>query len=340
MNGSFSSLLNFFRWIAALLVIASHCRHLILVDFKNVEHSNYLIKAIYFITGFGDEAVIIFFVISGFLVGGLTIRKWSTNVSYKDYFAARFSRIYSTLLPALIVGAGLDWIGLSFFNKSKIYTDSSLYHTSSMDVVISNQLSPDIFLGNILNLEGIIVPIFGSNSPLWSLAFEWWYYTMFAAFLGSIFDSNKFNKIICLLIIIILAILLPTKLILWMVIWLFGVGVYLYGESSLPKPHYLIAIILFITTLISSRLSHNTENVLPVSMLDDFLRDFGFGMAFSFLLLGCYNRTFILPYEKSHKSLADFSYSVYLFHFPIFILLMALSHDIFNINFIDIFSNI
>ena len=110
MNNNFSALLNACRWGAALLVVLGHARHLILIDYNHVEYKNIFIKGLYFITGLGHEAVVVFFVISGFLVGGLTLRKWSTQISYKDYFAARFSRIYSVLVPALIVGAGLDWL--------------------------------------------------------------------------------------------------------------------------------------------------------------------------------------------------------------------------------------
>ena len=335
MNNNFSALLNACRWGATFLVVLNHVRHLMLVDYKDVEYKNIFIKGFYFITGLGHEAVVVFFVISGFLVGGLTVLKWSTKISYKDYFAARFSRIYSVLIPALIIGAGLDWIVLTYFNGSDINTNSSIPHINSMNAVISSKLRPDIFLGNIFNLEGISVPILGSNGPLWSLAFEWWYYTIFAALLGFVFDKNIFIKITALLVVIILVILLPTKLILWMLIWLFGVGVYLYGDSSLPKPPRFIAIMLFLVALILSRISHNTENVLePEPMLTEFIRDFGFGLAFSLLLLGCYNRTFNFPNEKLHKFLADFSYSIYLFHTPLLVFLLAFSHHILGIIFI------
>lgn len=114
MNNNFSALLNSCRWGAAFLVVLSHVRHLILIDYKDIEYKSIFIKGFYFITGLGHEAVVVFFVISGFLVGGLTVRKWSVKLSYKDYFAARFSRIYSVLIPALLLGAGLDWIGLDW----------------------------------------------------------------------------------------------------------------------------------------------------------------------------------------------------------------------------------
>lgn len=334
MNQSFSTLLNVCRWISAFLVALGHVRHLVFVDYKYVENKNIFIKGLYFITGLGHEAVVVFFVISGFLVGGLTVRKWAVKICYKDYFAARFSRIYSVLIPALVIGAGLDYVGSSFFNLSEIYTNSSRYHTNSLNFVISNQLDSVTFFGNIFNLQGVLVPVLGSNGPLWSLAYEWWYYVIFAAILGFIFDKNIFIKILSISVMILTSTFLPANVIIWMAIWMMGVCVYLYGESSLPKPPRLIGIAFFLIACVLSRISHNTENLLePEPMLSAFIRDFGFGLAFSLLLLGYYNLNFNIKNINTHKFLADFSYSIYLFHFPLFVFVIAITHDLFGMQF-------
>ena len=330
MNNNFSITLNFWRWIAALLVVLNHARHLLLVDFTNVDNKNIFIKGFYFITGLGHEAVVIFFVISGYLVGGLTVGKWTENISYSEYFVARFTRIYSVLVPALIIGGGLDWLGFHFFDESEIYSNST---KNSINVVINDRLSLINFVGNILNLEGICNEIYGSNGPLWSLAYEWWYYTIYAFFLGALLHKKKSLKILNLTISLTLLILLPINLTLWMLVWLIGVSVYLYGESSLPKPSVYACIFLFILALFFSRTSHNVENFLdPEPIFKSFIRDFSFGIAFAILLLSIYKQRFKLPYANTHKFLADFSYSIYLFHFPVFIFLTAISNDLLSIN--------
>jgi hypothetical protein len=51
-------------------------RHLLLTNYTNTSHSSLLVKAFYFATGFGSEAVVVVFAISGFLVGGNTWNKW------------------------------------------------------------------------------------------------------------------------------------------------------------------------------------------------------------------------------------------------------------------------
>lgn len=335
MNSDFSSLLNFSRWFAAFLVAIGHVRHVALVDYGLIRDKSLFIKFFYFMTGLGHEAVVIFFVISGYLVGGLTFRKWSSGVQYKEYFAARVSRVYTVLFPALIVGGILDLVGSKFYDESMIYSSPDVFHTISIDGVISEKLNAIAFFGNIINLEGVYFPIFGSNGPLWSLAYEWWYYVIFAVVLAIIFERWVFRKIIAILVLGVLIYFLKIKLILWILVWLFGVGVCLYLDSNLPRPPPYIGTFILFAAIFISRLSHNTENVTnPESMLVEFFRDFGVAVAFSIFLLSFYGRKSLFSGAKFHKYLADFSYSMYLFHFPLLILIVAFSHDLFGFHFL------
>jgi len=67
--------LNIVRWVAALLVVLQHIRFLWFAEYANEQNKSSLIKIFYFFTGFGSEAVIVFFVLSGFLVGGGSLTK-------------------------------------------------------------------------------------------------------------------------------------------------------------------------------------------------------------------------------------------------------------------------
>ncbi|MBY0407301.1 MAG: hypothetical protein K2Q01_06375, partial [Rickettsiales bacterium] len=69
MNKSFSLFLDASRWVAALVVMISHVRHIVLVDYAEVEQKNVLVQALYFVTGLGHESVMIFFVIIPILAG-------------------------------------------------------------------------------------------------------------------------------------------------------------------------------------------------------------------------------------------------------------------------------
>src|SRR5216684_7017015 len=57
---------------------------------------------------FGDEAVIIFFVISGIVIAYVTHQRENSAVSYA---LARLSRLWSVIIPAVILTVILDCIG-------------------------------------------------------------------------------------------------------------------------------------------------------------------------------------------------------------------------------------
>ena len=73
MIRSRNTTLDVIRALAAIEVILSHLRGFIFTDFGQLMHANILVKAFDFITGFGHQAVVIFFVLSGYLVGGSII---------------------------------------------------------------------------------------------------------------------------------------------------------------------------------------------------------------------------------------------------------------------------
>lgn len=60
--------------------------------------------------------------------------------------------------------------------------------------------------GNLFMLQDVLTPTRGSNGPLWSLSYEWWYYCLFAFALAAIalpfaigslsLRSNAFDRLL------------------------------------------------------------------------------------------------------------------------------------------------
>ena len=106
--------LDLMRGGAAILVMLGHLRNLFLVSpAEVVSTAGVLVKFVYLISGFSHFAVMIFFALSGFLVGGSVIRgrmegKWS----WSAYFAMRLTRLWIVLIPALLLGAIWDHSGI------------------------------------------------------------------------------------------------------------------------------------------------------------------------------------------------------------------------------------
>lgn len=112
---------------------------------------------------FGQEAVIVFFVLSGFVIG------WSVNAGqkaffFKQYFNKRFTRIYSV------------WLLSSVFLALIILFGSNNYEWPSVIQVLGNMFMLQDF--SVGKPAVLVEPILG-NSPLWSLHYEWWFYMFF-----------------------------------------------------------------------------------------------------------------------------------------------------------------
>jgi peptidoglycan/LPS O-acetylase OafA/YrhL len=182
-----SDFLNWSRWVAAWLVVAEHARSLVFVDYGQMESPGLLAKGFYFLTGFGHEAVMVFFVISGYLVGG---KVWSlyqeAQFEWRRYLADRLSRLYAVLLVALLLGAALDWTGYLFFNKYGLYNQGYEGAIAVLGTAPIERMGFWDFLVNAFFLQTIAGPPFGSNGPLWSLAYEWWYYILFPLVLAAL----------------------------------------------------------------------------------------------------------------------------------------------------------
>lgn len=120
---------------------------------------------------FMDEAVTIFFVLSGYVIGYVLHQREN---SPRAYAIARAARIYSVALPAVLLTFILDSIGRSL--RPDLYSAVWGYQWDSQ----AEQFAAAIVFVNQLWYWALPV---GSNLPYWSLGFEVWYYVIFGVFM-------------------------------------------------------------------------------------------------------------------------------------------------------------
>ena len=109
---------------------------------------------------FGQEAVMVFFLLSGYVIAMSMMRR---DYNFREYFKHRFLRIYSVVVIAWIV----SYLSFLFINKDIDVSIRDIFVNIMMLQDIS-ALKPGVFAN----------PLFG-NSPLWSLSYEWWFYMIF-----------------------------------------------------------------------------------------------------------------------------------------------------------------
>jgi len=332
MNSRTSDFLNASRWVAAFLVVIGHVFYISIAYHRDVVHPNLFLRGVNFGCGFGYMAVIVFFVISGFLVGGqviLNLRDKSFNII--DYFVNRFSRIYTVLVPALIVGFMLDWLGIKLFNASGIYTHPDPFYTNPFGNDITDHLSFKIFVGNLLQLQTITVTSLGSNGPLWSLANEWWYYVLFGFCMIAYRPGRLLTRAIAGGAIVTMITVLPLTISLWFIVWGIGVGVAVLDRYWAGWPFFVGAAIM-VVCLVALRWITARQTDMGTAAL--FAEDVAVALSYSIALLCAKNLKGRRKFESRHRTLASFSYTLYLVHFPAIVFIAAFMNAVFGIGYL------
>ena len=226
--------LDAIRGLAALVVFLNHWRALFFVDYSQLTHSGVAAKVFYAVTGLGHSAVMVFFILSGFFISSSVFRAIGTHRwSWTWYAEQRLTRLYVVLIPALVLGAGWDLLGTHLFSQTPIYRDTADYQlmlkhpVAQMDTVRA-------WLGSLFFLQGIRAPVFGSNGPLWSLSYEFWYYVLFPIGLLAVTRKSTLAAKIAYAAAALLIVLFIGKVIsLYFLIWLLGTLLCLCPPSRL-----------------------------------------------------------------------------------------------------------
>ena len=160
--------LDLARGLAAVLVASGHLRSFVFTDFGKLDHPSLVWSLFYLVTGFGHQAVMVFFVLSGFLVGGAVVSRGQCKQwSWTEYVITRITRLWIVLIPALLLTVIWDNLGIAITGSS-FYAGGMSEAYSSGPTIDSSQYKLASFLGNVAFLQTIAVPTFGSNGPLWS----------------------------------------------------------------------------------------------------------------------------------------------------------------------------
>lgn len=232
--------LDALRFVAAFMVLFGHSRNDFFLMWNDLpsEQQTLLASLFYLLGRLAHESVLVFFVLSGFLVGGKGLERIiEGSFDTKEYLVARFSRIYPPLFTAIV------------------------FYYITCAVIPSQDWNWITAFGNMLNLQGILSKCL--VSPFWSLAYEWWFY-MVVALLGLSLSKGKASvKLLgfvgfCLVIGIFT---LGNMKMHYLIVWLIGAVAYLVRPTSPNKCMLFVALLGIITGVAMLQMSSGSNSI-------------------------------------------------------------------------------
>ena len=233
-----SPLIDWLRGLAALQVAAAHLRAQVFPGLGTVTDPPLWYQGLAFFTGFAHQAVLVFFVLSGWLVGGVFLDRSSSvarGPALRDYAIDRITRLWTVLLPALLLMLALAWAGALPIPAAGAAVDGG-----AAAVIEARQAwSLTTLLGNLLGLQTLVVAPFGENFPLWSLANETWYYVLFPLLVLSLRAGSAWSRLACAALGMALAAWLGAGINAYFLVWLLGVGASRLRIALAPRQRWL-----------------------------------------------------------------------------------------------------
>ena len=309
------------RGVLAIYVLAGHCRWLLWAGhsaWMAAPHSRWQEPIAYASAAFryGREAVMVFFVLSGFFIHlRFAQTDGSRDGGAANFYQRRAHRLGAPYLFALAVTVVIDLLGRSLW--------PTLYLAATGDALTDSIFSRTGYGWRSVAPAMVVLPSslgydFGTNGPLWSLAYEVVYYAIYPVWLmlrrSSVVLAYAAVPIACLLLV-----LLPLPfagiVLLYYPVWLTGAALAEVMTAGRVRVPMIAAAVLFIAGFglhVWGRLT-----LLPSvpAMI--------YGAAAVALCASMSARSIRFAPVRLFEYLGVRSYSIYIVHFPIVALMSA-----------------
>ncbi|MEO6569759.1 MAG: acyltransferase [Opitutaceae bacterium] len=259
----------------------------------------------------GHHYVVIFFVLSGYVIAH---GSYSRQQSAKEYAIARIARLYSVLLPALLVTAVLLSIGRPI--NPSFYAAFDRGHEP-----VRFALS----LGFINEIWWVSAAP-PTNLPLWSLSYEFWYYCLFGVWVYAR------TRLLATILSLGVAVVAGPKILLLLPVWLAGVVAYRIAARSRVNGNVAVLGLISTTTLATlwfimdiafpARIGHP-----PYYFSNAYASDFVLGALLAGMIFFFHHASggwrFPQCFELPIRSGAKATFSLYLIHYPLLVFIGA-----------------
>ena len=311
ISEEFSNHLDMFRWVSAYVVLLAHTYQIFVAPINSFFSESAAIVA--------QMGVMVFFVLSGFLISKSISKNISINRTFKlgVFVRARANRILSPFLFSMALACLLWLVAPKIFPSGDVNYLKTTHDIARLGFIL-DWLS---FFGTLFFINEFITKTVLVNGPLWSLSFEIWYYIIAGWFFSA---NSKFNIAALMLIIIGLSILNYIFLVYFLV-WLFGFSLAEFHNNEYKWDnflYYIFAIAMCIQLLLVYFYIFPNSAFQVRGTIIIGAANCTFGFIFSIYLF------FILrKIDKPFSLFVNFSkhsYSLYIYHFPVLLFVFGM----------------
>jgi peptidoglycan/LPS O-acetylase OafA/YrhL len=312
-----SMLISLMRGLAAIQVAAAHLRSEMFPGLKGMVDPPLYYQLLAFATGFAHQAVVVFFLISGWLVGGSLLNRIGQRGALVSYAIDRATRLWTVLLPAmcLMLAVGI------------LIADAD---SSRADFSAANEYSAASFAGNLVGLQTVLVKNFGGNYALWSLANETWYYLQFPLLLVVFMGRSRLRQLGAATALVLVSGALPGTISLYFGLWLLG-ALFSRVRVDCGDGWRVLLVVVGASCSVYFRVRGNNDDL----SFDSFLQDLVYSLPL-LILLASLQRPLALRsplsqgFAKLAHLLSEFSFTLYVIHIPTIKLLRYLGMQEFG----------
>ena len=272
----------------------------------------------YQFTLWGEAAVDVFFVVSGFVIA-----QAAQGRSARDYAVARVARLASVVLPCLALGWAMDMAGPRW--GPEVYAAAPRFEGAAG---VGQVLSSLLFLDQLWFRAA--QP--GSNLPFWSLCFEAWYYLAFGL---AVFLKRPWNWVAGAAALLVAG----PKIALLAPLWALGVACrHVCAAGGVPRSAGWVLIAAPLALVLWEPGERSCFPFMPFTgeagCLADLGHDYAVGVLFAAQILGVHALAPMLAsalgpllarIARPVAWLAGASFTLYLLHYPLLHFLAAAS---------------
>jgi peptidoglycan/LPS O-acetylase OafA/YrhL len=293
------------RGLSAILVLVAHAFQIFIAP---IDHSLYGIFGL-----IAQASVMLFFVLSGFLITKSITRAYGSGFSLSRYATDRANRILPPLAVSLIL-CTLLWViaPYSFSSGSREFIYASPFMARN-----GFELDAQSIIGTVFFLNGFVTKNIGANAPLWSLPFEVWYYV--AA--GIIASTRGVKGYISAAILMLILGAFNKVFLLYSAVWFAGSFVCIAHNNNYRLNISTKLSAIFFAILASGTGAYYLKtfaNAADPSQIDKnalAVYNLFIGLLFAALLLMIMQKK--IKVGSAFSGSAKYSYTLYVIHFPI-----------------------